>query len=228
MKSLHKYLSEFVYGGMDGCITTFAVVSGAIGASMDTSIILILGFANLIADGFAMSVGAYLSAESDKKMYKKYLQEEYRQVKHDPEEERSEIREIYRKKGFSGKLLDEVVDTICSNDQRWVEEMMMNEHALTEEKKSSFYIGFATFVSFCMIGFIPLSLYVLDFIYGIELSLFLWTSLLTGIGFITIGYIKTLVTKESVFKSIFSTLSLGSIAATLAYFVGFFLEQWIQ
>ncbi len=59
-----KYLAEFVYGGIDGSITTFAVVAGAVGAGLETSIIIILGFANLIADGFAMSVGAYLSAKS--------------------------------------------------------------------------------------------------------------------------------------------------------------------
>lgn len=64
MKLSEKYLAEFVYGGIDGSITTFAVVAGAVGAGLDTAIIIILGFANLIADGFAMSVGAYLSAKS--------------------------------------------------------------------------------------------------------------------------------------------------------------------
>lgn len=64
MKIREKYLAEFVYGGIDGSVTTFAVVAGAVGAGLETDIIIILGFANLIADGFAMSVGAYLSAKS--------------------------------------------------------------------------------------------------------------------------------------------------------------------
>jgi len=58
------YLREFVYGGIDGCVTTFAVVAGATGAGLNTGIIIILGFANLIADGFSMSVGNYLSVKS--------------------------------------------------------------------------------------------------------------------------------------------------------------------
>ena len=66
LKKLEPYLSEFVYGGMDGCVTTFAVVAGAVGANMDSSVIIILGFANLVADGFAMSVGAFLSHKTER------------------------------------------------------------------------------------------------------------------------------------------------------------------
>ncbi len=62
---LRKYLPEIVYGGIDGCVTTFAVVAGCTGASLDTKIVLILGLSNLLADGFAMSVGSYLSAKSN-------------------------------------------------------------------------------------------------------------------------------------------------------------------
>ena len=51
-----KYLWEFVYGGIDGCVTTFAVVAGSVGAWLEARIILILGFANLFADGFSMSI----------------------------------------------------------------------------------------------------------------------------------------------------------------------------
>ncbi|MDO6738583.1 VIT1/CCC1 transporter family protein [Wenyingzhuangia sp. 2_MG-2023] len=68
-----KYLGEFVYGGIDGCVTTFAVVAGSVGAGLDSSIIIILGFANLLADGFAMSIGAYLSAKTEKDNALKHL-----------------------------------------------------------------------------------------------------------------------------------------------------------
>ena len=69
---LEPYLGEFGYGGMDGCVTTFAVVAGSVGAGLNSSIIIILGFANLLADGFAMSVGAYLSAKTEKEQYDKH------------------------------------------------------------------------------------------------------------------------------------------------------------
>lgn len=224
MKALHKYLAEFVYGGIDGCITTFAVVAGAIGASMGTDVILILGFANLVADGFAMSVGAYLSAQSEKKMYNKYLRAEYASIKHEPHNEREEVREIYQKKGFEGELLEQVVDVICADEHRWVDEMMKNELELNEEKKSSFMIGFATFVSFSLIGFIPISLYVIDVFIPLSINLFFWTSVLTAVGFVIVGVLKSQVTKENPTRGIMETVGLGAVAASLAYGLGSFLE----
>ena len=70
LKKYEAYLGEFVYGGIDGCVTTFAVVAGSVGAGLDSSIIIILGFANLLADGFAMSVGAYLSNKTKKDIFR--------------------------------------------------------------------------------------------------------------------------------------------------------------
>jgi VIT1/CCC1 family predicted Fe2+/Mn2+ transporter len=66
-----KYLPEFVYGGIDGAITTFAIVSGVVGASLSSVIILILGFANLFADGFSMAISNYLSSKSKEELERK-------------------------------------------------------------------------------------------------------------------------------------------------------------
>jgi len=52
-----KYLGSAIYGGLDGVITTFAIVAGVAGASLGSGIVLILGFANLIADGLSMAIG---------------------------------------------------------------------------------------------------------------------------------------------------------------------------
>jgi len=71
----HKYLPEFVYGGIDGTVTTFAVVSGVIGASLTSSVVLILGFANLFADGFSMAISNYLSTKSRNEISKCKLSE---------------------------------------------------------------------------------------------------------------------------------------------------------
>jgi VIT1/CCC1 family predicted Fe2+/Mn2+ transporter len=221
-----NYLGEFVYGGIDGCVTTFAVVAGAVGANLDTTIIIILGFANLIADGFSMSVGAYLSSQSEKKLYSKHKKAEYWEVRNAPEDGRNEMREIYINKGFEGKLLDDVVDVICADEHRWVDEMMKSELEMQEETKSSIKIGAATFVAFNIVGLIPLSVYVWDRFLPIEHGrLFLLTCIFTGAGFVLVAILKAFVTKSPIIKEITITLSLGSIAATLAYFAGFYLDR---
>ncbi len=103
-----EYIAEFVYGGIDGAITTFAVVAGATGADLSISVIIILGFANLIADGFSMSVGNYFSTKAERDSYDKHKAVEYWEVEHLREKEIEEIREIYSRKGFKGELLEKV------------------------------------------------------------------------------------------------------------------------
>ena len=227
LNKFHDYLGEFVYGGIDGSVTTFAVVAGSAGAGLESSIILILGFANLIADGFAMSVGSYLSTKSEKENYEKHKAIEYWEVDNLPDVEREEIREIYEAKGFEGKLLEDVVDTITSNKDRWVDVMMKEELEMAEQTKSPVAMGGVTFLSFLLFGFIPLLIYVIDYLNPLQQNLFFISSILTALCFITIGFLKSAVTNTSRFRSILETLLLGGAAATLAYFIGDFLEGLI-
>ena len=225
-QKLQEYLSEFVYGGIDGAVTTFAVVAGGFGADLDAGIIIILGFANLFADGFSMSVGAYLSAKSNKENYKKHESIEYWEIENLPETERKEIVDIYRAKGFEGELLEKVVDQITSNKDLWVAEMMKDELNLMEETKSPVKIGAATFASFLIVGFIPLLVYLWTFFYPSDINIFFWTSVLTGLAFVVVGALKSLVNQTSPIKSIAETVALGLLAAIVAYYVGDILENF--
>lgn len=224
---LQDYLGEFVYGGIDGSVTTFAVVAGSAGAELSSSIVLILGFANLLADGFSMSVGAYLSQKSVRDNYEKYRATEYAEISTMPEMEREEVREIYRTKGFEGDLLEQVVDVICADNDRWVDVMMKEELGMVKEQKSPFMIGLMTYASFLLVGTIPLLVYVWDYTAGFEGRTFLTASILTGIAFVVIGFLKSYVTNAPRIKGVLETLVLGALAASVAYFVGDLLEKMI-
>ena len=228
LKNNQEYLGEFVYGGIDGSITTFAVVAGSAGANLDPSIILILGFANLLADGFSMSVGAFLAAKSERDNYQKHKNIEYWEVENFPKLERDEIREIYRNKGFEGELLEKVVETITADKDRWVNEMMKDELQMMPSQKSPFKIGSVTYFSFILVGLIPLILYVWDYIFGFSGDKFLYTCLFTSLAFIGIGFLKSYVTETSYRRNILETLLLGILAASVAYFVGDLLEGMIR
>ena len=223
------YLGEFVYGAIDGSVTTFAVVAGGAGAHLDSSIVIILGFANLIADGFSMSVGSYLSTRSEKQQYERHKAVEYWEVDNIPEKEREEIREIYAAKGFEGELLEKVVEVITADRDRWVDVMMKEELEMSEESKSSLGMGFVTFLSFLAVGFIPLTVYVIDYITGtFPYNLFLSASILTSIAFVLVGWLKARVTRTSIFRGIMESVLLGGIAAALAYWVGNVLEKIVM
>ncbi|RUA32387.1 MAG: hypothetical protein DSY77_11830, partial [Bacteroidetes bacterium] len=119
-------------------------------------------------------------------------------------------------------------EVITKDKDRWVDVMMKDELGLVEEEKSPFQTGLYTFISFLVIGLIPLLVFVADY-FDINITQkFLWSSILTGIGFIIIGFLKSKVTNNSIFKGISETLLLGGLAAFVAYFVGDFLEQIIK
>lgn len=167
------YLSEFVYGGIDGAVTTFAVVAGATGARFDTKVILVLGFANLIADGFSMGVGSYLSSKSE-------------------------------------------------------QELMVKRKESIADEPSPVINGATTYVAFILVGLVPLLAYTFDFILDLSLdNLFLITSCLTALAFAGIGYLKSRVARAPILRSMFETIILGVIAASLAYVLGDILERLI-
>ena len=225
-QNFQAYLGEFVYGGIDGSITTFAVVAeGAAGAELSSAIILILGFANLLADGFSMSIGAYLSSKSEQENYEKHKKIEYWEVENMPEIERQEIYDIFKAKGFEGKLLEQVTNVICADKDRWVDTMMKEELGMIKEQRSPFKIGAITFISFLILGLIPLIVYVIDFVYPFQGNLFLITCTLTLLAFTLVGYLKSYATQTSVWKGVLETLLLGVSAAAVAYFVGDFLGK---
>jgi VIT1/CCC1 family predicted Fe2+/Mn2+ transporter len=225
--SVQTYLGEFVYGGIDGSVTTFAVVAGAAGAGLSSSVVLILGFANLLADGFAMSVGAYLSNKSEQDNYEKHRKIEYWEVENLPEKEKEEVREIYQKYGFEGPLLEQIVETITKDKDRWVDVMMREELEMMPASKSPFAIGTVTFASFFLMGLVPLLAYVWDYAFGLDQNLFFLASIFTTVSFASIGFLKSYVNHTNRFRGILETILLGGAAAALSYAVGYLLDRII-
>lgn len=165
-KLKNKYLAEFVYGSIDGVVTTFAIMAGAWGASLSPVVVLILGFANLFADGFSMASGNYLSTKSDCAMGN------------------------------------------CNVDKKPV------------------FTAWATFISFVAIGIIPLIPFVLaiwsNFISEYQ---FVISVIFTIFAFVLVGYMRSRVEKGRPFMSILETLSIGLVAAIIAFGIGYFLQK---
>lgn len=225
----NNYLPEFVYGGIDGCVTTFAVVAGSTGAHFHSNIIIVLGLANLLADGLSMSIGSFLSSKTEAHYYQKNKRTEDWSVENKPEEERDEIRKIYEEKGFKGEILQKIVKVITSNKQLWVEEMMKDELKMLEPLKSPLKKGLATYISFITIGLIPLAVYLIDlFLDDNKMPLFFISCALTFCAFILIGYLKSHLNQISRIKGISETVFLGGIAAFVSFIAGTVLENLIN
>lgn len=219
------YLKDFIYGAIDGAVTTFAVVAGVAGAGLSSGIIIILGFANLLADGFSMAISNYLGTRAENQFRHKARQREIDEVIKYPQGEKEEIRQIFARKGFEGKLLEDVVEVIVSDRDRWVNTMLQEEHGMVLEDHNAARGGLATFAAFCLIGLIPLLPYLVNwFVEGAIAAPFLWSSLLTGVAFLVVGAIKARFVNQSWIISSLETLAIGGVAAVLAYGVGVLLK----
>jgi vacuolar iron transporter family protein len=219
------YIGEAVYGALDGIVTTFAVVAGVAGAKLSAGVVLILGFANLIGDGLSMGVGSYLSTKSRRQYEQSERERELWEIENYPEGEIHEIREIYRRKGFEGKDLDRAVEIITSNKQVWLETMMNEELGIISEDSHPFFNGLSTFISFMVVGFIPLLFFVLALaIPSLTPYSFTMSVILTAVTLFVVGSLRVLVTQSRWFRSGVEMLLVGGAAALGSYLVGYFLQ----
>ena len=162
-----RYLTEFIYGAIDGTVTTFAIVAGVIGAGLNPGIVLILGFSNVLADGFSMASSNFLSERAEERLGNK-------------------------------------------------------------NQKKPFQTALATFVSFVVLGTLPLVSFVLEYFFGwFEGRQFIVSCVLTALAFIFIGFVRGKITKQSPFKASLETLLVGGVAASVAYFVGVLLHNLV-
>jgi vacuolar iron transporter family protein len=215
-----SYLRDWIYGGVDGSVTTFAVVAGVIGAELSPTVILVIGLANIIADGFSMAASNYLGTRSEYEEIRHVEAIEHRHIDMFPEGEREEVRQIFKAKGFEGEDLSRVVELITADRKRWVRTMLTEEYGLPKEVRSATRAALSTFSAFLICGLVPL----VPFIIGLS-NAFMLATILTGIIFFTIGSAKSLWSVTPWWKSGFETLAVGSVAASLAYVVGLLLKS---
>lgn len=215
----HNYLRDWVYGGIDGAVTTFAVVSGVVGAQLAPVIVLILGIANLLADGFSMASSNFLGTKTEHDDIERLKAIESRHIDQFPEGEREEIRQIFEEKGFEGRELERVVELITSDRGRWIDTMLTEEYGLPRQVRSPWVAALSTFSAFLICGSAPL----LPFVVAVP-NAFRASGILTGVVFFAIGSIKSKWSTASWWGSGLSTLAVGSIAAALAYVAGTLLK----
>lgn len=220
-----QYVGDMVYGGLDGIITTFAVVSGVAGAQLGTPVVLILGLANLLADGFAMATGSYLSSKSEQEYYDREEQRESWEAEHFPEGEKTELYEVYRHQGYSEEDAQQLVEIQSRDHKLWVRAMMVEELGMLQDERNPLLRGLATFSSFVIAGSLPLAIYFAGLITTIPASIAFPVSIaLSGLALFILGAAKVLVTKLNPLRSGIEMLLVGSLAASVAYTVGALLK----
>lgn len=221
-----SYLRDVVYGAIDGIVTTFAVVAGVAGAGLEDRVVIILGAANLFADGFSMAMSNYLGSRAEQQQLERARREEERQIRLFPEGEREEVRQIYAAKGLEGATLEAVVEAITDDRERWLNTMLTEELGFPSNERSARRAAAMTFLAFVVAGALPLLVFAAQAAFDVEIAApFAWSAILAGIAFFAVGTFKSRFVDQAWWRSGLETLLLGGVAAAVAYVVGIALEN---
>lgn len=208
-------LRDIVYGGIDGAVTTFAIVAGVAGAGLSATVILALGIANLLADGLSMAAGNYSATKTELDDMHRLRRIEAQHLDENPAGERREIREILRQKGLSGGVLEEATDQILGNRAASINLMLVDEYGLAPVEPNPRRAAIATFLAFLAAGLVPLA----PFILGAD-GAFRISAIMTMAVFFAIGTLKSIWSIAPWWRSGLETLAIGGAAAIVAFGVG--------
>jgi len=222
------YFKEIIYGGIDGIVTTFAVVAGFAGASLANDatiqisfmIVLLFGLANLFADAASMGLGNFLSVRSEKDLYHVKRAGEVGLIQNQPESEAQQTIEIMTAKGFTNEQAQALTTIYQTNEDYWVDFMMQHDLELSDPRgENEVMTGLATFFSFMVFGAIPLLPFMLQ-TEGDPQTAFFFSAFGTLCALITLGLLKWKVIGSKLGASLFEVVAVGGTAAVLAYLVG--------
>lgn len=224
-----EYVKSAVFGGLDGIMTSFAVVSSVAGASLSPTVVLVLGIANLIADGMAMGLGEFAGEKAEIDYAKRELDREHWEFQNYAEGEVNEMVDLYKSKGFSEEEARDILEIMAKHKNFFVDHMMIQELGLMspDGEESPAKHGLVMFVAFVLFGLIPKLPYM--FLFGIHFSgfnpQFLLACIFTAAAMFTLGAVKAKYSLESWWKSGLTVLIIGAVAASVAYGIGHGTEK---
>lgn len=228
-----RYIKNIVYGGLDGIITTFSIIAAAYGVGFEIKLIIIMGIANLIADGFSMGLGDFFSSYFENLyILSEKAKEDYEYI-HNKEYEVNEMVELYENQGLEREDAQKIVDIIANPKyQEYFIKTMVNyelgleipEEGYTKQNIKEGSITCGSFISF---GFIPVLPYIIFYSSGYDhyTNIFIIDCFITSIAMFFLGFTQAKITKQPKFK--YGTIMCfnGSLAALCAFLVGFGLEK---
>jgi VIT1/CCC1 family predicted Fe2+/Mn2+ transporter len=210
-------LSDIVIGMSDGLTVPFALAAGLSSAVNDNHLVLMAGFAEIIAGSIAMGLGGYLAGQTEMQHYESELKREYQEVEVVPDIERREVKEVFAGMGLSDAVQEQAMHELCSNKENWVQFMMRYELGLEKPdskraRNSALNIG----ISYIVGGVIPLLSYFFtsDPLAGFKLSF-----AITIVCLMIFGYFKSKVTGQHPLKGALKVTAIGIAAAMSAYFI---------
>ncbi|KAL3817228.1 hypothetical protein ACHAXA_009515 [Cyclostephanos tholiformis] len=228
------FIKPVIFGGLDGILTSFAIVAAAAGGNMPVPVVIVLGFSNILADALAMGVGEFLSSKAENEWILRERAREKWEMENYPEGEIREMIDIYESRGMSREDATTVIETMAKYTEFFVDVMMSEELSLRvpekDHKIESMKEGVVMFLSFATFGSLPILGYVLiPALYPSlgEHVLFVAACVVTGMVLFSLGCLKSMFSASNWLVCGLETLLLGGVCATVAFTVGQFVDGLI-
>jgi VIT1/CCC1 family predicted Fe2+/Mn2+ transporter len=210
-------LRDVILGGQDGLVNILGIILGVISGGGNRTVLLAAGFAAAITESISMGAVGFTSTTADRDFFKAQRAVEEAAVHDDTDLECREVTDLYRSKGFSGPLLDEVVATITANRDRWVDTILEDERHLQPVSnedivRSSGVITFATLIG----HLIPL----LPFVFLDRSTALVLAVISSGVVLFGVGAYQALTRVGSWWKQGIRMVLIGLGAAALGFAIG--------
>jgi len=220
-----QYIWEVVYGGIDGIVTTFAVVAGFVGAGATETLgqlwplaVVLFGLANLFGDGVSMALGKYLSTKSEQDIYKRAWDKEHYEIIHNTSMEIEESIEILNQQGMQKDHAWQIVDIMRQYPDLRVKWMMDNELWMSDVREDKPVIqGLITLFAFILFGAVPLIPYI--FLWE-GTDLWITSVIMTWLALVLLGVVRRAITWISFVGTVSQIVVLWAAAAAVAYWTG--------
>ena len=223
-------IQSLVFGGLDGIITTFAIVSAAVGASLGFKTVVVMGIANLVADAISMGLGDALSEKAEQDYVKKEFERENWEMENAPEGEKHEMIELYEQQGYSKEDATTIITTMAKNPEFFVKHMMTVElEIMPPGNENPWKKGGVTFAAFMVFGAVPLLSYIIfaqiDGLHPNALAGI--CTAFTACAIFALGALKGKFAEAPMLSSGLAMLANGLLAAGSSFLIGWVLEQLI-
>lgn len=224
-RPLQDHVRQIVYGGNDGIVTTFAVVAGFAGLSAEGTAqvgvvaVLLFGLANLLADATSMGLGEFLSARSQKDVYRAVRGRRRRGIDAHLGAETERIARVLRAHGVGARDAAEMAAILSRNPEMMADFLMQYEVGMADPTGEVAWLnGLATFGSFVAFGAVPLAPY---FAMEAGAATFAASCAATALALVALGTLRWHVSEEGLVRSVGETLLVGGVCAAVAFGVGF-------
>ena len=209
---------DLILGMSDGLTTPFALAAGLAGAATSNVLVVIGGLAEIAAGAISMGLGGYLAAQSQAETYRSELARETRETQEMPGEERAEVWRIFKDYGLHGAALEQATSAVTAERDAWVRFMMREELGLEEPApRAALWSALRIAGAYAGAGLIPLFPYFLQT--SVSTSLLL-SCVITAISLVVFGAVKAGYTGAPRGRAALQTLSIGGVAAGVAFAIG--------